>query len=194
MNRYKLQYCLLFALAFAFAATAQTTAKRSAKPQITTKNSIAAYANFGKTNSLSLNYQRKIAGTKYRYFSAGVGISQLQTTMQVTELSAKARLTDFSLPHNILYNFGTSNGHFGEIGIGGNYNTVFNVFKNASYNVYPMLGYRYQPTNSKLFVHLYIAPMLNEQREVKGNTCLSCPILDRNAIAPTGGIGAGWNF
>ena len=194
MNRCTIQYVLIFVLAFAFAATAQTTAKRSAKPQSTTKNSLAAYANFGKANSLSLNYQRKIAGTKYRYFSGGVGIAGAQTTTQATELSKKSQFTDFSLPHNVLYNFGGYSGHFGEIGIGGTYNSIFNVFKNATYNVYPMLGYRYQPTNSKIFVHLYVTPTLNSDREVKGNTCLTCPILDRNTIVPSGGIGAGWNF
>ena len=56
-----------------------------------------------------------------------------------------------------------------------------------------MLGYRYESA-SRVFFHLYFAPILFQNRNTE-TPCLDCPIpLDRNAINPSGGIGAGIAF
>jgi hypothetical protein len=185
----KVNTCLFFLLCFALGAMAQTTIKRTyKKPTTVRKNSVSAHIT--TANALSLNYLRKIAGSNTTYLSGGIGLAA--NKVQPTELSAKAN-TSFALPHNVLFNFGTTNGHFGEIGVGAEYNNLFANYRAANYNIFPMFGYRYQPTNSKLFLHLFFAPIVNQDREVKGNQCLTCPISDRS-IMPTGGIGAGWSF
>ena len=156
MNSKKTNICLFFLLSFALGAIAQTAAKRTHKTPISTKNSVTAHFNMSTNSGASLTYQRKIAGSNKSYLSTGVGIASGNTAIQPTDLSAKAGMPSFSLPHNILYNYGNTNGHFAEIGVGAGYIDIFSVYKNANYNIYPLLGYRYQPTNSKLFVHLYI--------------------------------------
>ena len=163
------------------------------------------------------SYQRFIWGNYKTYVSGSVGVG-IPVSLQN---NAKVSTQLLCINQNVLFNFGNFNGKgsYGEIGFGSTYGSAFNNSFNNSfggssgkasanntlYSVYPMLGYRFQPSASRLFLHLYFMPIFGESRTTANSaandvnaasaTCLDCPIPDnREAVRPWGGFGAGYTF
>jgi hypothetical protein len=143
------------------------------------------------------SYQRLLWGNYKTFLSATVGVGipiSLQNNAKTTALPVATATPYFS--QNLLFNFGNK-GNYGEVGLGG---TLGKMGINSSiYNLYPMFGYRFQPSAGRIFLHIYFMPIFGESRTpndiTAANTCFDCPIPDsRNAIRPWGGFGAGYTF
>ena len=165
-------------------------AQKTAKPHLTTptKNAVSLQWAEQSGKGISLDYQRLLWGNNKVALRGSVGIGQAILS------SSNQKLTNFAtiVPHSVLLDIGAGRSS-AEVGIGGTYTAPFVPLGAANYSLYPMLGYRYESA-SRVFFHLYFAPILFQNRNTE-TPCLDCPIpLDRNAINPSGGIGAGIAF
>ncbi len=183
-------------LILSVAVFAQTVPRLGRKIPINTtirKNTFSLEGAGQNGMGAGFSYQRLLWGN-YRTFisgSFGVGVPiSLQN-------NAKNTVNMPYLSQNILFNFG-GKGSYGEIGLGSTFGKLGT--NTGLYNLYPMLGYRFQPSTSRIFLHLYFMPIFSDNRTPSNDvtpsqTCLDCPIPDgRNAIRPWGGFGAGYSF
>lgn len=205
MKKNKLVLVLIVAwLSSAVFAMAQSGAQRvksAATASNFSKNTFSIEGAGGQSGlGAGFSYQRFIWGNYNTFLSGSVGLG-----VRVS-LQKNAKTVGSPQPYlnqNLTFNFGNfgGKGSYGEIGLGG---MVGKTLTNTDfYSLYPMLGYRFQPSAGRVFLHLYVMPIVGESRntgDLNDNTaaqqpCLDCPIRDsRSAIRPWGGFGAGYRF
>jgi hypothetical protein len=158
------------------------------RPSVARKNSVSLQAAGQNGKGVSLDYQRIIWSNNKLALRGSVGVGQ-------SILGNANKRTNFAtiVPHSLTLNIGAGRST-AEFGLGGTYTAPYTPLGATNYSIYPMLGYRYQSA-SNVFLHLYFAPILFQNRNTDAQ-CLECPIpLDRSsAIAPWGGVGAGIAF
>ncbi len=184
-----------FIMVCSLAVFAQTSShkviKKPTTPSFVRKSAFSLEGAGQNGVGAGFSYQRLIWGNQNTFVSGSVGLG-----MPVS-LQNNAKTAMPTLNQNLLFNVG-GKGSYAEIGIGGTFGkTNFS----STYSIYPMFGYRFQPSAGRLFFHLYFMPIFGETRTGATDSnnpsapCLDCPLPDsRTAVRPWGGFGAGYSF
>ncbi len=178
-----------------FAQSNPKNIKKTATSSFVRKNAFSLEGAGQNGMGAGFNYQRLIWGNQTTFVSGSVGVG-----MPVS-LQNNAKTSMPTLNQNLLFNVG-GKGSYAEIGLGGTFGASFGkTGANSTYSIYPMFGYRFQPSAGRLFLHLYFMPVFGETRTAANDAnnpsapCLDCPVPDsRTAVRPWGGFGAGYSF